>query len=142
MIVEIILIIIFSLIVAGDCYSTAKLMKHNHLLITDKKYARRVRYRITKKLKEDETKAEMSNLGRRLMKKYGPDRTMLYIGIFVYGPLSLVLLYELLTGGIFSIIGVIFLIGLILGILYKQIWQAATIRKRFGVDVWTGEIEK
>jgi len=136
MIIELIIVIAFVLVCAGDCYSTAKMMRHNHKMITDRNYKRRVNRRIAKTLRKDETNAEMSKFGKRLMQKYGADRTMLYIGVFGYGPLAVALLYFLLTEGLTTLIYAVGFICFMFGILYRQIWSALTLKKRFGVNVW------
>jgi len=136
MIFEIFLVIIFALICVGDCYSTAKLLRHNHKMLNDKKYERIVRKVLRKKMKGDESTAEMSPFTRKLIKKYGSTRAMLYIALFGYGPLSLILLYLLLTEGIGTLILTVFLIGMMFGMLFMQILKALTLKKRFGVDVW------
>jgi len=139
MILEILLVAIFASICIGDCYSTAKLLRHNHKLLNDKEYDKKVRAKIRKKLKADESNAEMSLPTGKLIRKYGGDRTMLYIGLFAYGPLSLFLLFLLLNGDNYDIIFTVGLIGFFAGILYRQIWKALTLKKRFGVDVWKDE---
>ena len=135
MIIEIGLFIAFILVAAGDCYSTAKLLRFNHKLLHDKNFSRRVRYKTTKKLKEDESKAEMSGFGRHFIKKYGGDRAMLYGFLLAYAPISLFLFYIMLTDFV-NVIGAIFILGFMFGVLYKQIWKALHIKKQFGVDVW------
>jgi len=136
MIIEIILVIIFAFICAGDCYSTAKLLRHNHKMLTDKKYEKKVRKKMGDKMREDESQAEMSKIGGKLIRKYGGDRAMLYLGIFAYGPLSLILLWLLLIGSEIELIFFIGFIGFMAGILYKQIWKAITLKQRFDVDIW------
>lgn len=136
MIIEIILVAIFVSICIGDCYSTTKLLRHNNKMVNDKKYEKKIRSKIKKRMQGDESVSEMSKPVGKLIKKYGSDRAMLYIGIFGYGPISLLLLWSLLSGGSLEIIFTVGLIGFFFGILYGQIWKALTLKKRFGVDVW------
>jgi len=136
MLIEIILVIIFTSICIGDCYSTAKLLRHNHKMFTDTKYANKVRGILRKKMKADESTAEMCPLTGKLVRRFGGDRAMLYVGLFGYGPLSIALLYLLLTEGIETLILTAFLIGLMFGMLFMQILKALTLKRRFGVDVW------
>ena len=140
MIIETVLTIIFVLICIGDCYSTIKLMKHNKKLITDKKYKRKCDARIRKETKDDASKFEMSNFGSKLMRKYGVDRTMAYIGVFGYGPLSLFLFWNLLVGDVIGIMFTIALISFLFGVLYKQVWVSLTLKRRFGINIWREEI--
>jgi len=136
MIIEVILVVIFATICAGDCYSTAKLLKHNEKMVNDKNYKRKVKYRISKKLKSDVSQSEMCPFTSKLVRKYGGTRAMLYLGVFAYGPLSLALFYLLLTEGIETLILTVFLIGFMVGALFMQIMKAITLEKRFGVNVW------
>jgi len=137
MIVEIILVITFVLFAAGDCYSTAILLRHNEKMMNDKKYARKVRYKISKEMKNDVSKSEMMPLAAKIIKKYGGDRAMLYIGVFGYGPLSLFLLYSTLNGDMYNLLFSVLIVGFLMGALFVQIMKALTLKKRFDVDVWS-----
>jgi len=138
MIIELVIFIAFIFVAAGDCYSTAKILRFNHKLLHDKNFSRRVRYKTTKKLKEDEAKAEMSSFGRHFIQKYGGDRAMLYGFLLGYSPISVFLFYVMLTDE-FSMIGAVFLLGVMVGVLYRQIWKALHMKKEFGVDIWKTE---
>ena len=133
--IEVALFIAFLLIAAGDCYSTAKILRLNHKLLTDKNFKRRYYYKLSKKLKEDEANAEMSNFGKRIIQKYGGDRAMLYIFIFGYQPLGLFLFANMLYGDESGTLLTIALVFFMFGILYGQIWKALTLKKRFGIEI-------
>ena len=105
-------------------------------MLFDKKYEKKVRQKIRKKLVGDEASAEMSGIARKLMRKYGADRTMLYLGVFGYGSISLLLLWLLLTEDTTTLILTVGFVGFMMGALYIQILKALTLKKKFGVDVW------
>lgn len=135
MIIEVSLFIAIILVGAGDCYSTAKLLRFNHKMIVDEKFRKKIRYKMTKKLKEDESKAEMSAFGRKIIQKYGADRAMLYGFLLGYGPLSIFLLYIMLLDSSTNVPGAIFILGFMVGVLWRQIMKAVTFEKQFGVKI-------
>lgn len=135
MIVEIILVVIFALIGAGDIYSTSKLMRYNYKMANDKKFRIKVLRMSREKLKEDVTRAEMCSIPRKFMQKLGVDRALLYMGVFGYGPICLVLLYLLLTDFNLNFILIVGILGFMVGVLYRQIMKAMVIEKRFGVKL-------
>jgi len=134
MIVAIVLFIIILLISAGDCYSTAKLLRYNHKMTYDKKFRRKVLTKIRNQLKKDESKAEISAVGRKMIRKFGGDRAMLYMFIFGYQPLALIILWMLLIDPQHILFAVL-LIGVLFGVLWRQILKALTINKQFGVKI-------
>jgi len=134
--IEIIVFVVFLLVAAGDCYSTAKLLRFNHKLVTDKNFKRRVNYKMAKKLREDNSRAEMSAVGRKVIQKLGGDRAMLYIFLLGYGPLSLIVFYLLLNDfSLMNIASTTFLLGFMIGALWRQIMKAITLKQQFGVEV-------
>jgi len=135
MIIEMILFIIFVLVGVGDCWSTAKILRYNHKYLTDKKFARHVRYITNKILKEDESKAEMALLGRKAIQKHGSDRAMLYMFVFGYEPIALLFLYFLVTNFSWWFFCASVMISFMLGILYRQILRARHMNKMYGVKV-------
>ena len=62
-----------------DCWSTALWLRHNHKVLVVKKYRRWVNQRLYKKVGEDETSVEMSWVGRHLIRRWGGDRSMVYV---------------------------------------------------------------
>jgi len=133
MILIIILFIIFVIVGAGDCWSTAKMLRYNRKMVNDINFRRRMQRKINKSLKEDNANAEMCKIPRKLMKKYGEDRTLLYLYVLGYQPMALFLLYFMLTDNDSLLLG-IFLVGMMVGVLYRQILKAITLRK-FGVEI-------
>lgn len=133
MILEIIVFIIFLLVGAGDCWSTSRFLKYNKKMVNDINFRRKQQRKINKHLKKDNTKAEMCKIPRKLMQKYGEDRTLLYMYIIGYQPLALFMLYLMLTD-FDSLLLAMFLIGLMVGALYRQIMKVIVLR-RFGVEI-------
>ena len=135
MIIEMILFRIFVLVGVGDCWSTAKILRYNHKYLTDKKFARHVRYVTNKIARKDESKVEMSSFGRKVIQKYGSDRAMLYIFVFGYEPIAIIFLYLLVNDFSWYFFVAIIMISFMLGILYRQIWRAAHMNKMYGVKL-------
>ena len=133
MILEIVVFIIFLLVGAGDCWSTSRFLKYNRKMVNDINFRRRQQRKINKQLKKDNTKAEMCNIPRKLMQKYGEDRTLLYMYIIGYQGLALFLLYFMLAE-FESLLLAVFLIGFMIGALYRQIMKVIVLR-RFGVEI-------
>ena len=133
MILEIILFVIFILVGAGDCWSTSRFLKYNRKMVNDINFRRRQQRKINKHLRKDNTNAEMCKTPRKLMQKYGEDRTLLYMYVLGYQSLGLFLLYCMLTDADSLLLGV-FLVGLMTGILYRQIMKVMVLR-RFGVEI-------
>jgi len=134
--IEIIIVVLaFAIIGACDMYSTAKLMKYNHKMTHDLKFRRKMLRKIYKVTKKDVTKTEMSKPTGALMRKYGIDRALLYIGVFGYGTVCLALFYMLLIEPEHIIYYIIFL-AFLTGLLYKQVWKAVTLKKNIGINIW------
>ena len=134
MLIELILTIALLIVGGLDCWSTARVLRYNHKLKTDKKFRRNVRYKLTRQLNKDETQYEMSWFARKLLKKYDSDRVMLYLGVFGYGPIGVFLFYCLLTDFWFYTPFTMLLIGLMIGFLGRQVAVAFTL-KRFGIEI-------
>jgi len=133
MILEIAIFIIFLLVGAGDSWSTSRFLKYNRKMVNDVNFRRRQQRKINKHLRKDNTNAEMCNIPKKLMQKYGEDRTLLYMYFIGYQGLALALLYFMLTD-FDSLLLAVFLIGLMVGALYRQIMKVIVLR-RFGVEI-------
>jgi len=133
MILEIVIFIVFLLVGAGDCWSTSRFLKYNKKMVNDVNFRRTQQRKINKHLRKDNTNAEMCNIPKKLMQKYGEDRAILYMYIIGYQGLALALLYFMLTDFDSLLLGV-FLIGMMVGVLYRQIMKVIVLR-RFGVEI-------